>query len=161
MSTVNAIVTLSVSNVLCGQHSCTGNNKLFLIMSDRYYRDEHADKWLPDYSEEPVEDEKGGVQRLLCTLWSACSWWLCDIAPWTIFSMSLAGCLQQIIISLNLRQTDLPRPPNIPAPVPSDQQHPEESKTNSPLGSYGPSYGPPSLARHGGGTSDSALTRWI
>lgn len=60
------------------------------------------------------------------------------------------------------RQTDLPRPPNIQAPVSSDQLHTLRiHKTNLPLGRYGPSYGPPSLARHGGGTSDSAFTHWL
>lgn len=34
-------------------------------------------------------------------------------------------------------------------------------KTNKLLGWYGPSHGPPSLARHGGGTSDSVSTHWF
>lgn len=54
-----------------------------------------------------------------------------------------------------LRQTDLLRPPNIQALVPVYH------KTNQLLGWYEPSYGPPSLARHGGSSPDSAYAHWI
>lgn len=93
-----------------------------------------------------------GISMELLTLWHQ--------PPRTIFTMSPADYYFPF---LPLRSGKL-TPPDLPIYellYPPTNCNPRIDKTSSPLGWYGPSYGPPSPSRHGGGTSDSVFAHWI
>lgn len=104
-----------------------------------------------------AEDTRRVVWMLLGL---ACSSWHCDIAPWTTFTVSPTD----IVFSVPPCPAGKLTSPDLPI---YKLLHPQTSyalrtdKTNSPLRRDGPSHGPPSLARHGGGTSGSVFTRRI
>lgn len=94
----------------------------------------------------------------------ACSSWHYNIVLWTIFTTSPTGSWPKIIIFRSFLSPNKVTSPDLPI---YKLLYPQTSytlrilKANLPLGWYGPSYGPLSLARHGSGTYDSAFTHWI
>lgn len=79
----------------------------------------------------------------------------------SIMSSPWASRMSSCHSSVFVRQTDLHGLPNIEAPMSAKQLNPEDGRkqTDEPLGWHEPSYGPPSLPRHGASNSESVFTQ--